>query len=238
MGPSAESHTGTTGSTNQGSFTFTFDGGASPQGVALCAFTSDSTTQNVTAIDVGGSAASVVSGGVAASDGTPPGAGGEDGVTTVWFLSNPPTGSQTYTVTRTNTANTVYIGVIAFDAATTHTEVYSAGITLTQTTSGTIAEATADDGSPGTASVRIGCGWTSADAPDDPGANSGNATAVIDLGGQTMKMVAEMVAGQGSRPIGFADITSAGRAAVYFAVREVAAAGGVAGERLLKGVGK
>jgi len=221
-GNSAESHAGTTASTSQASFDFAtaFNGGSSPEGVAVCTYSLGSATNKATAVTYGGESMTAVAGGEATRDGT------EDVNAKLWFLSSPPTGSVTITVTRTNDATPVWASAFAVEAATAaETEVYAAGIVLVQTAS-TAAEQNVDDGSPGTNSLRFACIASGADATDDVGANSSASAAQIDIGTMTARMVFETTAGQGSRPVGSTDTTNVDRAIVHFAVRQVAAAGG------------
>ena len=194
----SESHTGTTGSVSEGSFSWTHTPSGTPAGILVFTFTNFS-------IDI-------ISGVTYAT---------EPGDCKAWYLgSSIPTGAQTVTVTRTNNTTVAYAACHAVTAST-NTEVYTPGIVLLQN-NGTFAEQNVDDGSPGTNSLRFAGTQSGNSSQFIPGANSTWDTgATIDYGVRVCVTVRETTAGQGSRPVGFSYGTSDDRAAVHLAVREI-----------------
>lgn len=198
----SESHTGTTPSTSEASFSWTHTPAGTPRGVlvyTVCGFGSASgDTEQVTGVTYGGAALSAVSGGSATDT------AGEPARCTAWFLgSSIPAGNQTVQVTRNNNTEAVY-AMCATVTAGGNTSVYTSGIVLVQE-SGTFSEQNVDDGSPATgASVRF-CGMFSGLAtPINVGANSTVPTGIgIDTGAANAQFCYETVAGNGSRPVGF-----------------------------------
>ncbi len=209
-----ESHTGTTGSANEASFSWSHAGAASGvKGVLVFVFQANNTGDDATSVTYGGVALAKVSGGMAADTVTEPGR------CTAWFLgSGVPQGTQTVVVARNNNANIMY-GIAVTDIAATDTEIYTPGIVLLQE-NGSWAEQNVTDGSPGSNSVRYAGDYTGAVAPNGPGANS-TALQSIDLGAFGCAAVRETTAGQGSRPVGFSNATADDRATVHLAVREI-----------------
>lgn len=209
----SESHTGTTGSTSQASFSWSHNPVGVPSGVLVFVWTNadadlivfpEVTYDNVLLIQVAEAIDSL----------------GEPGRCTVFFLGSgvPTTDPATVAVTRTNNATVMYAVCVTVTAAG-NTEV--TGV-VTQTTDGTLAEVNVDDGSPGSNSLRYAAGHSGLATSPTIGANS---TLVHDLElaatTQEFGVVRETVAGQGSRPVGFVSGTSDDRAFVYLAVREV-----------------
>jgi len=206
----SESHTGTTGSTNQASFSWTQLQTGTPQGVLVFVHVLNSATDTVTSVTYGGTALTRVSGGAAVDS------AGEPGRTDLFFLgSGLASGNQTITVNRTNNANIMYASAATVTAAT-ETEV--TGIVLLEG-DGTLAEQSVDDGSPGTNSLRYAAVFSGLNAAPTIGANS-TGLQVIDIGNQTVRSVRETTAGQGARLVGFT-AASDDRAAVHVAVREL-----------------
>jgi len=205
----SESHTGTTGSTNQASFSWTHTQTGTPQGVVVFVHVMNSATDTVTSVTYGGTALTRVSGGAAVDS------AGEPGRTDLFFLgSGLATGNQTIVVNRTNNANIMYASAATVTAAN-ETEV--TGIILLQG-DGTMAQQSVDDGSIGTNSVRYAAAFSGLNAVPTVGANSTSLQS-IDIGNQTAALVRETTAGQGSRLVGFTTATE-DRAAVHVAVRE------------------
>jgi hypothetical protein len=198
-------------SSSEPSFNWSHTGSASAKGVWVITVDFASATHAATAVDYGGQAMTAVTGGEAADTATEPGS------VKLWFLSAPPTGTQTVTVTRTNNANSVWAVAGTVTAGTAATEV--TGIVLLQE-DGALAEQSVDDGSPGANSVRFaGCYTGDLNVPTT-GANS-TLLHDHDLGPRAAKVVRETTAGQGARSVGCTS-PSDDRAAVHFAVREVA----------------
>lgn len=212
-----ESHSGTTGSASEASFSWSHtspDG--SPQGVLVFTFV-NANADNATGVTYGGAALSAVGGGRAVDT------AGEAGDCKAWFLgASVPTGNVTVEVTRTNNANVMWATSITVTALT-DTEV--TGVQLLQENQ-TLSAVNVDDGSPGTNSLRFaGCNWGGPDVPTADG--SSTALGGIDFGARCIGTVQETTAGQGSRPVGFeTGATSDDVAAVHLAVREVVAAAG------------
>ena len=208
---SSESHTGTTGSTNQASFSWTHTQTGTPQGVLVFVHVMDSASDLVTSVTYGGAALTRVTGGAAVDS------AGEPGRTDLFFLgSGLASGNQTIVVNRTNNANIMYASAATVTAAT-DTEV--TGIVLLQG-DGTMAEQSVDDGSPGTASIRYAATFSGQGTAPNPGANS-TSLQFIDIGNQTARLVRETTAGQGARLVGFTVAATEDRAAVHVAVREL-----------------
>lgn len=207
---SSESHTGTTGSANQASFSWTHTQTGTPQGVLVFVHVTNSATDTVTSVSYGTVSLTRVPGGAALD------AAGEPIRTDLFFAgAGLPTGNQTVTVNRTNNANIMYATVATVTAAT-NTNV--TGIVLLQG-DGTLTEQNVDDGSPGSNSVRYAGASSGLNAPPTAGANS-TLLQSIDVGNQSCALVRETTAGQGSRPVGLSGATD-DRAAVHVAVREL-----------------
>jgi hypothetical protein len=207
---SSESHTGTTGSASEASFSWTHPGG-SAQAAVVFVF-SIAASDNGSSVDYGGTSMAAVSGGSASDTLTEP------GTVKAYFLDACGTGDQTVTVTRTNNATVMYAVAITLTAEQT-CEVYESGIVLLEE-NGTFAEQNVDDGSNGIDSLRCAASYYGGAAPAPAGANS-TLLQSIDLGAFGCSVVRETTAGQGSRLVGFTQATADDRAAVHFAVREV-----------------
>lgn len=212
-----DSHTGTTGSASEASFTWSHNPVGVPKGILVFTFVL-ANADNATAVTYDGVALSAVTGGRAVDSDA-----GEEGDCKAWFLGSsvPTTDPANVVVTRTNNANVMWAASVSVTALT-DTEIYLPGIVLLQN-DGTLAEQNVDDGSPGTSSLRY-CGLNSG-LPGAPtiGANSTafGATGAIDFGARVIVICRETTAGQGSRPVGWSSGTSDDRAAVHLAVREV-----------------
>ena len=211
----SESHTGTTPSTSEASFSWTHTPGGTPAGVLVFTF-SQTASQICTAVTYGGVSMTAVTGGSAQDT------AGETGATKAWFLaSGIPSGAQSVVVTRNNTADECYAIAITVTAAGT-TEVYTSGIVLLQEDQA-LAEQAVDDGSPGSNSLRfagICSGGVSPNAVAGP-----NSTLINELiFGSTYYFgaVRETTAGQGSRSVGFTRTGADDVAAVHLAIREIA----------------
>jgi hypothetical protein len=85
-----------------------------------------------------------------------------------------------------------------------------------------------DDGSPGTNSLRFAGAHSGETLGAETGANSTQIGTFASAGGITVHwgVVRETTAGQGARPVGFADTLTDDTAAVFLAVIEVAAVSG------------
>ena len=205
----SESHAGTTGSTNQASFSWTHTPTGTPRGVLVYVYTI-SATQTVTGVTYGGVAMTQIAGGAAVDT------AGEPGRVDTFFLgASVPTGAQSIVVSRTNNAIVVYASA-ASQTAAGNTEV--TGIVLLQE-NGNYVEQSVDDGSPGANSVRYAAGYSGGNNVLGAGAASTILNS-IDFGSFTATTARETTAGQGARNVGFTFAASADRAAVHLAVRE------------------
>lgn len=210
---SSESHTGTTGSVSEASYSWTHTPAGTPKGILLFTMVHGNATAIYGDVTYGGVTLTQVPGAAAADSG-----GGEGGETRAWFLgSSVPTGAQTVVVNRTNNAVPMYSVAVSVTAVG---DTDTAGVTLIQE-DGTLAEVSVDDGSPGTNSVRYGAIMSGLSAPPAAGANS-TVLQTIDFGVRVSSLIQETTAGQGSRSVGWADGTTDDRAAVLLAIVEIA----------------
>ncbi len=209
---SSESHTGTTGSSSEASFTWTHTPVGTPKGVLVFVMQDNASTDKVTSVTYGGTTVPAVSGGFAADT------AGEIRACKTFFLgSGIGTGAKSVVVNRTNDATVLY--AVAYTVtASANTQVYTPGIVLQQADTA-LSEQSVDDGSPGSNSLRFAGGSFALNGPPNAGASSGNGVS-IDFGSTVAKAVAESTAGQGSRPVGFSNATVDDVAAVYLAIRE------------------
>jgi hypothetical protein len=226
----SESHTSTTGSTSEASFSWTHTPVGTPKGVLVFTFV-NANADDATSVTYGGTNLTAVSGGRAVDT------AGEPGDCKAWFLgSSVPTGAQTITVNRTNNSNVMYAVGITITSSQ-NSDVHTAGIVLLQE-DGSIAAQSVTDGSSGTGnSVRfaaINCGADDfgTTLPSSPAFNtlypdSSNSTWIhgIDFGTRVCGVVRETTAGTGARNVGFFGPTD-DRAAVHLAIKDVAGGGG------------
>lgn len=208
----SESHTGTTGSTNQTAFSWTHTQTGTPQGVVVFVSTYASTADLISSVTYGGVALTRLTGGLA-QDGA-----GESGRLDTFFLgSGLGAGNQTITVNRTNNATVMYAAAATVTAGA-DTAVPQSTIVLLEG-DGTLAAQTVDDTSPGTASVRYAGCYSGLNTPPTAGTGSTLLNS-IDIGNYGSALVRETTAGQGARSIGFTGATD-DRAAVHLAIREL-----------------
>lgn len=205
----SESHTGVSGSVSEASFSWTHTPVGTLKGVYILTFTTLTSVNAITNVTYGGVQCTLVPGALAQDTATEPAA------VRLWYLDTGiPSGAQSVVCTRTNNSAECYsaaIGVTAGNPTQPH------GIVLQQEDQAP-AEASVDDGSIGINSVRY-CGafYGGSNVPT-PGANS-TALIDIDMGLRTISVVRETTAGQGSRSVGFSDVSD-DWAAIAFAVRE------------------
>lgn len=150
----------------------------------------------------------------------------EPGVVRAYFLDNVTNGL--VTVARTNNA-TVCVGYASSISALGPTFVSQVvtRVSSTQNTNaststigtGASGEVNVDDGSPGTSSLRFAAAYTGAASPVLSGLNSTDEGS-LDSTAFGSSYVSEAVAGQGSRPVGFATGTTDDWAMVAVAVSE------------------
>ena len=200
------------------SFTFSLAGAASGvKAVLVFVHTVGASTAYASAVTYGGTALTAVTGGMAADTVD------ELASTQAWFLgASVPQGTNDVVVTRTNDGTRV-AAMAATCAADTDCETF--GVVLEQENQA-LTEQAVDDGSPGTNSLRYASTifGSNAQAGLVVGASS-TGLQVNDMGTMVVGMVRETTGGQGSRSLGW-DTVSDDVAAVYFAVREIPAAGG------------
>jgi hypothetical protein len=210
----SESHTGSTGSTNQASFSWTHTQTGTPQGVLVFVHTIQ-TSNLITSVTYGSVTLERVAGAVAI-DTT-----GEPGRTDFFFAgSGLSSGNQTVTVTRTNNAAIMYASAATVTAGA---DVNVANFEIREENQ-SIAEVDVDDGSSGIDGLRYAAAYFGLNSPPPAGPNSSLLTA-IDFGSYGNSMVVETTAGQGSRPVGFGPRDSDDLAAVFVAIGEVTAVG-------------
>lgn len=211
---SAESHTGTTGSTSEASFPINITIGAGAKGLVVFVFTlADADYLGTVTLDSGGSLTQFAE----AAD-----TAGEPMRATGLFMANPGTGARVITVNRTNNATVMYAIAHSVNAAS-DVEVYAPGIVLLQE-SQTLSEQSVDDGSPGTNSLRLAFVCSGSFTAPPAGANS-TAGQGIQTSNASCRSFYETTAGQGSRPIGASLGTTDDVAAIHCAIREVPASG-------------
>ena len=208
-----ESHTGTTGSASEPSFSWSHAGSASAQGILVFTFV-NADADDVLGVTYGGLNLAKVPGGTAIDTTTEPGR------CVAWFHgTHVPGGTQTVVVTRNNNGNVIYaVSITVLAAAGKITSV--AGVVLLEN-DGTLAEQNVNDGSPGANSVRYAGVNSGLGTPPAQGASS-TQLHTIDFTARGISVCQETTAGQGSRPVGFSSGTSDDRAAVHLAVIEVA----------------
>ena len=209
----SESHTGSTGSTNQASFSWTHVQSGTPQGVLVFVHTIQNASNFITSVTYGGLALTRVAGAVAIDT------AGEPGRTDMFFLgSGLGTGNQTITVNRTNNGTIMYASAVTVTAAA---DVNVTGIQIEEQNQ-TLSPVAVDDGSSGINSLRYAATYSGRTAVPSAGTGSTPLTG-IDFGLRSASMVRETTAGQGARNVGFTTLISDDVAAVYVAVREVTA---------------
>jgi hypothetical protein len=213
----SESHTGSTASTSEGSFSWTHTPVGTPRGVTIFAFCLDDATDLVSSITYGGVDVPAVAGGTTSWN-----SGGTPNRTKAFHLGTGiPTGAQTVLVTRTNNASQVYV-VVATQTGTTDTEVFLPGIVLlSSNTAGAMSEQSVTDGSAGVNSIRF-AGFVCGDAGVG-GASGPSSTGVANIATgspfESAGVVRETTAGQGARNVGFGATVFTGHSAVHLAVR-------------------
>ena len=208
---SAESHTGTTGSTSEASFDISITPSASVKGIVVYVVNASSTTDTATSVKINPAGVNTdvpaVSGGRAVDTATEPGS------CKAFFLgAGLPAGGSAWTVrvNRTNNTDVMYAVVQTFTASV-NTAVHTAGIVLLQD-DGTLAEQSVTDGSTGVNSVRTAGLYSGLQSLATAGASS-TLDQSIDFGANGAVVVHETTAGQGSRSVGFSSGTSDDRAA-------------------------
>jgi hypothetical protein len=143
--------------------------------------------------------------------------GGENGSCRAYFAgSGIPTGAQTVAVNES--AGMTFCWAAAF-TLTADGDCEITDVVLRQEDQALVS-VLVDDGSPGTASLRLG--GLHSGLPSIPAAGaSSTREASADVGSHTYSTVRETTPGQGSRTVGWVDVTSDDCAAVYLAVSEI-----------------
>ncbi len=208
----SESHTGTTGSTSQNSFSWTHSQTGTPAGILVFVYTFNSSLDFVTSVTYGGLSLGLVSGGRVTD-----GSGEPGGIHTFFLGTGLPSGNQTITVNRTNNTTVLY-ATAATVLAKYNTEVYTPGI-VTLSGDGTMPVQSVTDGWPGSFSQRYAGAYSGLNTL--PAAGTGSTLLnSIDIGNYGAVMARETTPGQGPRNVGFNAATD-DRAAVHLAIREI-----------------
>lgn len=217
----SESHTGTSGSASQASFTWNHLAASSGvKGIIVFTFV-QANADDATSVTYGGISMTAVTGGRAVDT------AGEPGDCKAWILASDtiPQGTQAVVVNRNNNANVMYAVALSFTGSY---PIEIIGTPTLQQTDGTLAEQSLNSG--GSFAIRcagINSGLAAVvDNPTTPGTNNlsrgANSTAVhdLDVGARVIQVVRETTGGSGSRSCGFSASTSDDRAAVYLTVKE------------------
>jgi hypothetical protein len=206
----SESHTGATGHSGSGSFTWNHTPVGTPKGVVVFVHVVGAGFDYTTGVTYGGVAMTAVS--AAAIDGL-----NEQGSTKGYFLgSGIPTGTQAIVVTRTNNATVMYASAATLTAAT-DTELKGSVVSLANDRAGS--EQTV--GSAGVQSLGYAGCYYGGGSPAGAGANSTLLTS-IDFGAFGCSMVRETGSGStGTKAVGFTG-ASDDWASIHFAVGEAA----------------
>jgi hypothetical protein len=204
----SESHTGTTGSTSQDKFQFTYTPVADIKGLLVYVFTF-SATKYVQDVSANNTALTLVSGGSAVDS------AGEPGRVDTYFLgSGIPSGTLTITVDRTSNATPMYAVAIGI-AAADDTQVNAVALVQAD---GTYAEQSLNSGT--ATSLRFAGGFSGGNNVLVAGANSTSlgVSGQIDFGSYTFTTVRETTGGNGTRSVGFTYASTDDRAAVHVAI--------------------
>lgn len=223
----SESHSGTSGSASETSFSWTHTPVGTPKGILVFVHGIGGTFLNPT-VTWGGLSIPAVTGGDAIDT------AGEQGRTFAFFLGSGLSSRADDVVVVSRDSN-VAVGYATALTVTADgdTAVYEAGIVIVEEDA-TIAEQSVDDGSPGSNSLRVAGLYSGLQTGPSAGANSTLAQS-IDLGGTWCGLAYETTPGQGSRSVGFSSGTSDDTAAVHLAITDLGAAPGGDPEGLLIG---
>ncbi len=207
-----ESHTGTTGSASEASFSFSHDPVGTPRGVLVFVFT-NADAADISSVTYDGVTVPAVAGGEAID------ANGELGRCKAFFLGSgvPATDPATVVVNRTNNADVMYAVCITVTAGG---DTYIAGTPVLLQEDGTLAEQSVVDGSNGVNSLRYAGVNSGLVTPPAQGSNS-TQLHTIDFSARGISVCRETTAGQGSRSVGFSSGTTDDRSAVHVAVGEL-----------------
>ncbi len=209
---SSESHTASTGSASEASFTWNHAGAVSGvKGILIFTFV-NANADDALSVTYDGITVPAVSGGRATDTATEP------GDCKAWYLgSGVSQGTKAVIVTRNNNANVMY-GVAITVTALGDTE--ATGVVLLNDNQA-LSEQSVTDGSPGTNSMRF------AGVNSGLGTHPAAGTSSTELqffpataGSRSISTVRETTAGQGARSVGFSASTD-DVAAVHLAIREI-----------------
>ena len=213
---SSESHTGTTGSTSQASFTWNHTPTGTPTGVVVFVFQggTNGSTNASGAVTYGGVNVPEISGAVAVDTTT------ELGQTKAYFLgSGVPSGTQAVVVNRTNNTTTLYAVAVTITSTGTGAPTI-AGVTVANNNAA-IAQTNIDDGkTTGTQNSLRMAGVYYGGTTLTAGANTTSRQNIVIGSTYCFYVGTETTPGIGSRAVGFTNATSDDRAAVYFAIIE------------------
>lgn len=212
----SESHTGTTGSTSEASFSWTHTPVGTPKGVLVFVFNANSNAVDVTSVTYGGSSVSAVSSAEARDT------AGEPGSCKAFFLgSSVPTGAQTVVVNRNNNANVMYAVAITVTASS---DTAISGTPVLAQEDQQLVEKNVDTGA--TTALRYAGIYGGYVFPISAGSNS-TLLHDIDFGSFGVSVVRETTGGSGSRPVGgTAPASNDDTAAVHLAIAESGGGGG------------
>lgn len=223
----AESHTGTTGSTNQASFDFaSLTLGARCRGILVFTFNANSNANDATSVKINPATNNIdvpaVAGSLATDTLTEPGS------CRAWFIGAglsavAGTSGVVIRVNRNNNANIMYAVVISILA---DCDLETTGVAVLND-DGALAAQSVNDGSPGQNSLRFAGAYYGGASP--PGVDGASSTLVanIDLGAFGCAVARETTQGQGARNVGFS-AASDDRAYTVLAVRGVTPQAGTA----------
>lgn len=204
----SESHTGTTGSASEASFTWDHNPVGTARGVLVFTFV-NANADNATAVTYGGRDLYRVGRAIDSA--------GEPRDCVAWFRGGgiPTDDPAAVVVTRTNNTNVMYAVCVSVTAST-DTSIIGPAVTVTG--DGTLAEQAVDTGS--ISAMRFAGVNTAINAVPSAGANSTSLIG-IDFGNNVAAVVRETTGGSGSRNVGFSDAGSDDRASVHVAVGEL-----------------
>lgn len=204
----SESHTGTTGSASEASFTWDHNPVGTARGVLVFTFV-NANADNATAVTYGGRDLYRVGRAIDSS--------GEARDCVAWFRGGgiPTDDPAAVVVTRTNNANVMYAVCVSVTASTDTSII---GPAQTVSGDGTLAEVAVDTGA--ITAMRFAGANLAINAVPSAGANSTSLIG-IDFGTNVAAVCRETTAGSGSRSVGFSDAGSDDRAVVHVAVGEL-----------------
>jgi len=214
-----ESHSGTTGSTNEGSFSWPFTVAGTPEGAVVFVFQVGAGAADgdyCTGVTYGGASLTALNSGNYVAD-----AVGEPGSVKAYFLgNNVPQGNVTVTVNRTN--NAVEMWAVVCIVSATGTTCTTAGLQTATNDGGSWGGFTINDGSPGANSLRVMGVYNGNNTVYSGATGTTTATSIrIDFGNYTCGLYVETFASEGSTSIALISPTTSDIAAIGFAITEI-----------------